>query len=694
MDGYGHFWRGHLWMLVWWSLACVLIWLIAWGCHARGVAPPPRIGLLRERLLRGRGRAVLSLVLIALALTGGAVIWQSMVLHRWPLFDESHYMAEIEKRYRGDWGDRPQPRITAISGQVDLYPEARRVEMRGEVTMTNMGASAIGEVIVFFHPLLNRAELALEDRAVRDAQRSVPHVQIWRLNTPLAPGEAMRVPFRTESRPDRGFALHSRHDTIPDVQSVEILGNGSSILNLNLIPAPGYSERFEHKPAWLRRMYGLPPEWTPPLSGLDARTAHDTTHLGWVEELDITVSTSAGQIPLHAGEMVGDLGVADGRRSIRYRTSRPVRGWAEIMSARYDIHVAACNGLPAVELYHHPPHDHALEPMADALLDAMAYFQSRYGPPPFETFRMAESSLHYTGFGARGGLAFVSEVMGWKSDLRRSHGEDLRKYAADLMGVSWWLDQIMPANLPGAKSVLSGLPYWTSALYLHRARGPALSREMRLLDMKESYRLRARLEDAELPFAEEMKDSTMIRTKGALHVVYLAELVGQERLEAAFAGFLDRWRFRPVPYPSAADLVAYLKAKLPATAAGPIDDFFAHVSNWRLRVLEARAWPDNTGGWKLHAVVDAGKWRSRGLGDEEEAPLDTPLPLVAFGGAGYETESILRMEWLSLPDGRSEITWSLRQKPQRFGIDPYLFLPDSNPHDNVAEVRIIAAPKP
>lgn len=689
MDGYGHFVRGHAWMLAYWTLASALIWIVAWACYARGTEPPRRAVLWRERLLHGTGRTVAALLLAGFVLVGGTIVWQSMIQHRWPLFSVSTYMAHVEKTWRAEWGGYPQPKIVGISGEIDLDPSARSVAMQGRLLLENQSDVPIDRLIVFFHPLLKRAELELNG-ATLDAARSEPHVQVWTLDRPLAPGAGIEMPFRTESRPDPGYALHNRHDLIPEVQPVEVIGNGTSIMNLNLMPAIGYSERLEHKPAWLRKQYGLAPEWSPLPSTLGDRVAHDTTHLGWVRSMDVTLTTSADQIPLHAGTAVEDA-IADGRRSIRYVTDHPSRGWSEIMSGRYGVHRAEREGLPPVELYHHPAHPYTLEPMSGALLDAMAHFRSRYGAAPFDTFRLAESAIHNDSFGQRGGLAYMSETLGWKTDMARSGGEDLREYASNLMGLAWWTDQVMPANLPGAKSLWSGLPYWTSALYLHRSRGPETSRELRLQKMMESYRERAALEDEEQPFIAEMKASTMIRNKGTLHVVYLAELVGIDRLEAAFAGFIDTWRYRPAPYPSAEDLLAHLKAELPAEVASQLDDFFRHVTNWRLRAVSAKAWQGQDGNWTLRAVIDASKWYSTGLGVESEAPLATPLNLAAFGGPGYGAADVLATEWRSPASGQTEITMTLSGKPVRFGVDPYLYLPDANPYDNVIDVEILSA---
>lgn len=692
MDGYGHFWRAHLWFLAYWSFGAALVWLIGWGCFGRGTEPDPRRVLIRRRLSTGAGRGALAVVTSGFVLLASGIVYQSMIQHRWPLMDEGQYAADLERRFRADWAAVPQPKITGIKVAIEIFPEDRRIEVDGTLTLRNIGDDTVTELLVFFHPLLKTAKLSISDHATRATEPADLHVQRWHLNTPLAPGAELHVPFRTASWPDPGFAAHSEHDLVPDVHGVEVIGNGTSLLNLNLIPAFGYSERLEHKPTWLRRMYGLPEGWTPPPSALGHDVAHDTTHLAWVEHVDVTVGTSADQIPLHSGEMVEDLGVTDGRRHIRYAMHHPSRGWAEVMSGRYDVYRAQRAGLPAVELYHHPAHDYVLGPLSDHLLDAIAYFQARYGPAPFDTFRMAEASLHYTGLGVRGGMAYVSEVLGWKSDLRASGGEDLRHYAADFMGQAWWLDQIMPANLPGAKTVLTGMPYWTSALYQHQARGPALSRDMRLQDMQEMYRSRAGLSDTELPFDQAMKDSTMVRLKGALHVIYLAELVGQDRLEAAFARFLSNWKFQPAPYPTAADFAATLKAELPAKAHPQIDDFLSHVSNWTLSVREAKAWPLADGQWQLRAVVDAQKTRTVGMGTTT-APLNTPLPVAAFQGDGFTDSDVIAMQWQDLPSGQSVVEMTLPTAPTRFGIDPYLTLPDANPHDNMRDVtRLAAAP--
>ena len=193
--------------------------------------------------------------------------------------------------------------------------------------------------------------------------------------------------------------------------------------------------------------------------------------------------------------------------------------------------------------------------------------------------------------------------------------------------------------------------------------------------------------DQEAPFIEEFKDSTMIRKKGAGLIVYLSSLVGPERLEAVFASFLDRWRHQPAPFPTATDFVEHLRTHLPSEYHSEISDIFEHITTWHLTAEKAVCEALANGQWKLTATVDAHKWRTGGWGRQTEVPMDTPVQLTAFTGRGFDRSTLLATETRRLPSGRSQITMQLNARPDRFGIDPYLLLPDPNPHDNLVSVE-------
>ncbi|MEM7304827.1 MAG: hypothetical protein AAF372_04810 [Pseudomonadota bacterium] len=243
MDGYGHFWKPHLWFLLYWTLISLFIWTLAWGCYSRGKNPAPRAYLLKQRLLQGKARFVLPANILAILFVGGWILYQTTILHTWPLYDENDYFAAMEKTFRADWGNIEQPVITSIKGNIDIYPSERRITMDGIITLQNQHQTPVKELLIFFHPLLKQSDLTLDHLAQRIDDHLTPIknnlIQRWQLNKPLEPGENIDITIQTSSFPDEGFAAHNQFDDIPEVHGLEVLGNGTSLFNLNLIPAIG-----------------------------------------------------------------------------------------------------------------------------------------------------------------------------------------------------------------------------------------------------------------------------------------------------------------------------------------------------------------------------------------------------------------------------------------------------------------------
>lgn len=686
MDGYGHFWPAHWAMVGWWTLTVWLLGVVAWGCYERGEHPRPRRLLWKRRLGRGRGRVVLLTSTLLWVGYGGWLAWQSAVVRPWPPMKKDAVYAEIERTYGAEWRGRLQPRVEGITLDITLDTHTRTMRSNGALTLINRGDAPIPSLMLMRHPGLSVETLNLGARGTLQT-RDPLGVQIWTLTPPLAPGDQLDVTFDLRRAPPPGIEIHAEDDGVPVVGEVEVIGNGTALLNLRLFPAVGYTDRVEHKPRWKRRKYGLPLEWTAPAGEWARNQGHATLQLGWVKHFDVTLRTPADQIGLHGAERV-ETRVEDGWRISRFRNTRPVRGWSPILSGRYAIHRAERPGVVPVELYHDPRHTWTLDAWSAVLLDTLEHFEARYGPPPMSVLRLGEHSMHTGGYNGRAGMARASEIFGWKTDLALSGGADLELYASRMVGGIYFGDAIIPANVAGAKVIHSGLPYWVAALYLHQRRDAATGRRLRMQAMREAFRARRALEDVELPFAEEFKHSGIVRKKGQILILYLAELVGVERLEAVLARFRERWRYQGPPFPTVTDFLTHLRGELPAEVHPQIHDIFEKVTTWQLKITDARAWPDGER-WQVEIEVDARKRYTRGLGEQDEAELNTPIFVGVFASRGFAEADRIEMRREDLPTGASTLRWTVDRKPVQVAIDPYLLLPDLRPQDNVRAVTLL-----
>ncbi|MEM9660946.1 MAG: hypothetical protein AAF937_01405 [Planctomycetota bacterium] len=682
MDGYGHFLTSHLWLLLYWTLGAAILAVLGGLAFSRGHEQTPGYRLLPARL---RFRAGIALLVVAFAFAGvGAHIWwQSAVRAEWPRINADAKKADVERAYGGAWRDVPQPRVVEIDAELDLYPSERRFELHGSFVLHNPHNVSIDRVLVLAEPWLSLDSLAIEGGVVGRTD-TVLNARILELSQPHLPGTERLLSFSTSWAPPEGFAVHAKNDGVPMVSPTEVLGNGTSLLNIQLMPAVGYTDRVEHKPAWKRRKFGLDPSWSPPDPSIGLSQAHATFHLDWVRHLDMTITTDADQSVYHPGRLVDRWKDDTGRQGFRYVLDHPSRGWATLVSGRFVESRFHRPGVPDVVMAHDPNHTHALEPFANALLDAIEHFQNRYGPPPFAEFRMAEQSLHFDGMGVRSGMGFASEVLGWKTDVRASGGEDLHAMAAHMMGMTWFGDQIIPANVAGAKVVHAGLPFWSAQLYLHQRRDRELDRTLRMQELGEAFRSRSSLIDEEAPFIEEFKDSTMLRAKGGNQMLYLADLMGgPAELERVFASFLDSWRYRPAPFPTANDFVEHLSASISPELHGQIESIFRHITTWSLGVTEATRTRTESGLWRVTATFEARQLRTIGWGTTMPVPIDANVSLVVFRDDGFDEDSVILEERLIPEEESFTMEWLLDEKPTRIGIDPLLLLPDPNPRDNV-----------
>ena len=113
--------------------------------------------------------------------------------------------ADYEKAYR-QYKDLPQPRIASIRADVDIFPEQRRVDIRGHYRLENRTAAPIAELHVSTNTDVDVRKLEFGAHTVVKKD-DVHGYAIYRLATPLAPGASLDFAFELSSAP-HGFPMN------------------------------------------------------------------------------------------------------------------------------------------------------------------------------------------------------------------------------------------------------------------------------------------------------------------------------------------------------------------------------------------------------------------------------------------------------------------------------------------------------
>ncbi|HEX2077292.1 MAG TPA: M1 family aminopeptidase [Longimicrobium sp.] len=682
MNGAGSFWKGAWTFRVYWGAFALLLLVAAHLLWRRGTEVRLRARLAHaRRRLAGAPGWVAGAALLTFVATGACAYYNTDVLNEYRTQGAAQaHAAAYEKKY-GRYADLPQPRIVDLTLDVALYPEERRAVTRGSLRLRNLAEQPIPDI----HVRVLGDDLELASATIPGA-RLVAHdaryrYRIYRLGRPMQPGEERVMAFQTRLRV-RGFRNQPTF--------TRLVENGTFLNEAHLMPAIGVVRAGMLQDPDARRRHGLPE--APGIARLEdlAATASTTYGRGWAKS-DITVSTSADQVPLAPGNKVSDV-VRGGRRVARFVSGVPVHPRFSVQSARYAEKHRRHAGVD-LAVYYHPAHAWNVDRMLDALAAALDYYQANFGPYPFDHARIVEFPGYLDFAQAFPGTIPYSEDVGFASDFNAPESIDYVSYlTAHELAHQYWAHQVVGADMEGRELLSETLAQYSAQMVMKKLRGEDYMR--RYLQ----YELDRYLEGRGYSAAEE---PTLTRVAGQDHVTYrkgamamylLQERLGEDAVNRALRTLLSRYAFKGAPFPRSLDLVAALRAeaKTPEEQA-LITDLFERITLYHLQVTGPTAVRRADGRWNVTVPVEAKKFYADGKGAETETPLAERIEIGLFtaepGRDAFDASRVVLLERHPIRSGRQVLRFVTDRKPTHAGIDPYNFYIDRNSADNVLPVR-------
>ena len=193
----------------------------------------------------------------------------------------------------------------------------------------------------------------------------------------------------------------------------------------------------------------------------------------------------------------------------------------------------------------------------------------------------------------------------------------------------------------------------------------------------------ARIEWARAPLLGAVKDKQRL-----LRVV--AEALGEEAVDGALKKLLATYAFKPAPYPSTTDFLAFLRQEAPGHDQ-LISDLFERITLYDMKARDATAHKLPDGRCEVRFTVEGRKLYADGQGKEKEVPLYEPFDVGAFtaepGKKGFSRDSVLQVERISITGPRQTVTMVLDKLPRFIGVDPFNERIDRNSNDNLTTVK-------
>jgi ABC-2 type transport system permease protein len=230
MNRMGRFWIGSAWFEVYWSAFALILIVVAYALWRRGTtaALRPRLRRMRARL-RGRALGLLSLAAVVFVGSGVFIYYNTNILNTYttaPRRDAR--LAEFEKQFLR-YETVPQPRITAVTLDVQLYPRETRAVTTGSYRIHNPTSAPMTALHIAYPDRLSLDRLELTGATLEHDWPDL-HYRIYRLDPAMQPGETRELRFATTLE-ERGFP-----NSAP---LTRIVANGSFLENREITPSFG-----------------------------------------------------------------------------------------------------------------------------------------------------------------------------------------------------------------------------------------------------------------------------------------------------------------------------------------------------------------------------------------------------------------------------------------------------------------------
>jgi len=671
--GFGPYTAGIINFKIYWIIFCALLAIIGSVFWIRG-----KTFGIKERFLLARKNltattvSAFTVTLICLLSMGSWIYFNTNILNDYrTTYDENKIDAAYEKMYKKT-EFLPQPKVTDVILNVDMFPEKRNVSISGKYIIKNKTEFNVDSVRITTNPTWSVDSLVIPDAALVLEDRNLGY-WIIRLEEALQPGDSTYLLFGISSV-SQGFENR--------VSQRRILQNGT-FLEYNILPHIGYNNHRTVESKEERLKNGLSPYVD--LPKVDDLKARMKNYIGfdsdWVT-LRTTISTSSDQIAIAPGSLKKEW-QDKGRRYFVYQLDSPSLKFFTFNSARYEVARDKWNDVD-IEIYYHKPHDVNVDRMINSIKKTLAYGTENFGPYTHKQARIIEFPRFATFAQSFVGTMPCSESAGFIADLRDKDKIDMVFYIiAHEIGHQWWAHQVTGAAVQGETFLSETLAQYTALMVMEREYGREKMYKYLRYEMDKYLRGRGRESKKEMPLSLNENQGYIHYNKGGVAMYALRDYIGEDNVNMALKRLVEAHAYSNPPYPTSIDLMKQFRAVTPDSLQSMLYDMFESITLFSNRITDASYRQLENDQYLLYLTIESKKFRADSIGVETEIPVDDWIDIGVYAKGSEERSKPIYFVRQKIDKSKMELKIVLDSEPGRAGIDPNFLLIDRFPGDNI-----------
>nr|WP_315486876.1 M1 family aminopeptidase [uncultured Undibacterium sp.] len=606
---------------------------------------------------------------------GAYVFYQTNVLNTYTnAKDKLTWMEQYEKTYT-QFKDLPQPTTVSVKLDLDLYPEKRSYQVKGQLQIVNQTEQAISKVLVSVLKQPYMAQSVQLQGAKLLSYDSVYQAYWFELE------KAMQV---QESR-SVDFSLAVTHNAFSKLDGEHWVTKGGSYIELeDVLPQFGFNQRYMISDEQERIKRGLPGSKLPVPTAQDQLLQDDNVQF----EATVSTSISSKQTMVTVGQLQKEWQEGE-RRFFHYKTTHKVAPQLAVISADFALKKAQHEGVE-IQIYRSPKHDKDDALILDALKQTMDYFATNlqaYSEKQFTVVELPYFAKAQSFGSAQPGMYLGVENRFFNLDNRRAEKNPLLSGVSHEFAHQFWGNAITPNYLGGYTMLTEVLCKYTELVMQKKLYGGAANLDVIHQAIDRYLRERPYSRNTERPLFSVGMEPHVYYNKGQHSMYALMNLIGEEKINQALRNLLRDFSYPRKP--TSLDLLNELYKLADKSQIPVINDLFKRVVFHDFTIHQAKIKKLANGEYETSLDLSAQKFvLNQSKNKEEKERINEEIEVGLFSGSpSSNKDNVITIEKFLLNQERNVIVLRSRERPQFVQVDPSRLRIDRTPSDNVFKIE-------
>jgi hypothetical protein len=678
MNGFGPFIKSLFWFNIYWTLASAIMCFIVFAFYVRGRELRFKFRIDSALKNMRSNRILIGVLSVLFIVCTSFVYYNTQILNTYFTGDELEKKSELYERKYKKYEKLAQPKITRVHYTIDLMPYERNLFSKAEIWLKNKTKEDIQEVHFTMPLTTDSITIAIQNATLKLRDNDLNY-RIYQLKNKLKPGDSLKV-LVNAAIINTGFEN--------EVSLTSLTQNGTFFNQGDIVPGIGYNSDFEISDKNKRKKMGLPAKKrSTPLNELDSLSRmknYVVKDADWVK-VETIISTAEDQIAVAPGSLISTW-KEKGKSYFHYKLDKASLNFYSFISARYEVARKNFKGIN-LEVYFINEHAYNVPNMLNSMEKSLDYFTTHFGPYYHKQARIIEFPRYASFAQAFPGTMPYSEGIGFIQDLRDVKGDDIDMVfyiVAHEMGHQYWAHQLTGAAMQGSEWMSEGFAQYSALMVMEKEYGKEKMNKFLKYEMNGYLTGRGSELEAERPIYKTEGQSYIHYQKASIAMYYLKEMIGETNINRALQKLINEFAYKEPPYATSMNAIRAFEEVTPDSLKYLVDDLFMKVILFSNRI-ESGSFKKINDEYEVTMKVISEKFLSDSLGKEISIPVNDFMDIVIFGSRKPDSDSepVLMKKRIKINAKETKLMFRVKEQPLKICVDPYHYLIDRVPDDNV-----------